>query len=123
MKSHTILDRKFQMKKGSNDKNLNSRINLVYYDIFNCYEKLDYEGIQNIRIFIDNFFSKLKPTLYKNENFKNEMKGLLYPDIYFVGLAHLYSNDGYLQYSFLIRTYDEIKNELNKNIKNKEKIK
>ena len=123
MKNYDILDRKFKIKKGVNDKDLNSRINMAYYDIFKCYEKLDDDSIQHMRIFIENFFSKLRPTLYKNETFRNELKNLLYPDIYFVGLTHLYSDDGYTQYSFLLRTYDEIKSELNKNIKNKEKIK
>ena len=83
MKSHNILNRKFNIKKGSNDEELYSRINMIYYDIFKCYEKLDEDSIQNMRIFIENFFSKLKPTLYKNETFRNELKKLLYPDILF----------------------------------------
>lgn len=120
MKSNNVLERKYELKKGMNDKDLCSRINSTFCDIFKYYDKLDDNGIESLREYIDNFFAKLRPTKYKDEKYRNELKGLLYPDIYFVGLAHLYSNDGYTQYSFLLKIKAEMQNKCNKN---KEKIK
>ena len=123
MKSNNILERKYAIKMGNSDERLAKRINLAYYDIFETYKELDEESKNNLRIFIDKYFSKLRPTEYKKKKYKNELDKLLYPEIYFVGLAHLYSNNGLIQYALLKDIYKEIDKELNNNIEQKRRIK
>ena len=123
MKSNNILERKYELKKGKDDKELALRINTIFSVIFDDYSKLDNEGKDNLRTFIYMYFTKLRPTKCKEKNYKEELEKLLYPEIFIVALSHLYSDDGYIQYSFLLKVYDKIEKELNKNIKNKEKIK
>ena len=80
------------------DKEITSRINLFYKEIFDKYENLTQENIDNLRLSIDTIFIKLRPTLYRNEKYRNQLYHYLYPNISLVGLCNLYSTDKYTQY-------------------------
>ena len=107
----------------NDDKVISSRINFLYKEVFDKYEELNQHNIENLKIFIDSFFSTLKPTMYKNREFKKEIDKYLYPDFGLVGLVNIFSEDRYKQYYFLKNIYDKIQNELelNDNIKIKTK--
>ena len=108
---------------GIYDKEISSRINLFYRDIFAKYEKLTLENIENLRVLIDSIFSSLRPTEYKKENYRKQLEDYLYPDVSIVGLTKLYSKSKYIQYSFLMKVNDGIQSELDKNNKVKIKLK
>lgn len=94
-----------------------SRLNSFYKEIFDKYSTLNEENIENLRNFIESFISSMRPTAYKKEEYKNTVNKYLYPDIYLVGLAKLYSKDKYIQYSFLMNVDKAIEIELNKDNK------
>ena len=79
----------------SSEKELSKKINLAYYDIFEAYKELSEENKNNLRKFINLYFSKSRSMQYKEEKYRLELNSLLYPEIYFVGLSHLYSNKIY----------------------------
>lgn len=123
MKSYNILESKYALKVGQNDEQLAKRINTAYYDIFEAYQNLTDEEVNDLRNFINNYFLKLRPTKYKEKEYKEKLEGFLYPEIYFVGLTHLYSNNGYIQYALLTDIYKEIKREFSKDTEKSRKIK
>ena len=105
------------------DEDINLRLSLFYKEIFEKYEKLSLDDFDNLRIYIESIFRKLRPTQYKNEDYRDKIYDYLYPTIYLVGLCNLYSKNKYIQYSFLIKVNNEIEEILNKDIKTKKKIK
>lgn len=107
----------------SSEKELSKKINLAYYDIFEAYKELSEENKNNLRKFINLYFSKSRSMQYKEEKYRLELNSLLYPEIYFVGLSHLYSNKIEIQYALLEDIYKEVNIELNKNVKHKKRIK
>ena len=106
----------------NNDKEISLRINLFYKELFDKYKNLSQESIEDLRLFIDTIFIELRSTIYRNEKYRNQLYHYLYPDISLVGLSNLFSKDGYIQYSFLMKISNKIDFELANN-KKLEKIK
>ena len=122
MKSYNVVERKYELNE---DKEISSKINATFIDLFNNYDKLSEESIINLRIIIKTIFSHLRSDEYNEAEFRAKLDNFLYPKIYFVGLSNLYSSDKHLQLIFLEKINDELNIELNKEIeeKNNKKIK
>ena len=119
MKSYKVLE-----NENSEELDVSKKINNIYVSLFSDYEEADENSIIILRVIIKTIFSHMREEELKDENYKEKLNSFLYPRIYFVGLANLYSLDKKKQLKFLEIIEDELKTELDKNNdQSKEKIK